>query len=90
MTNAHRSGHPEPDRATWKKAYDLYLHAFKEATTPVEQKKLARILRKPLRPDIAQELFDYNGFLRHLGKMNLSESRFMTRHLFVELIVFAR
>lgn len=71
----NRSGHPEPDRAAWKKAYELYVHAFKEAPTPGEQKKLARILRQPVRPDIEQELFDYNGFLRHLGKMNLSKLR---------------
>ncbi|KAK2465558.1 hypothetical protein APHAL10511_002450 [Amanita phalloides] len=66
------SGHPEPDRAMWKRGYELYVHAFKEPSTPTEHKKLARMLKKPLRPDIDQELFNYNGFLRHLGKMNLN------------------
>ncbi|KAF8637143.1 hypothetical protein AX17_003047 [Amanita inopinata Kibby_2008] len=66
------AGHPEPDRATWKKAFELYVQAFKQPTTVAEQKRLGRMLKKPLQSDIDQELFDYNGFLRHLGKMNLN------------------
>ncbi|PFH45727.1 hypothetical protein AMATHDRAFT_158045 [Amanita thiersii Skay4041] len=65
-------GHGEPDREIWKRAYELYLQAFKEPKTPLEQKKLGRLLKKHLRSDIEQDLFTYNGFLRSLGKMNLN------------------
>ena len=68
-----RPGRLEPDRAAWTKAFKLYVQAFKEPKKETgEQKKLARLLKKAARPEIAAELFDYNGFLRHLGKMNLS------------------
>jgi len=64
---------PEPDRPTWKKAFELYLQAFREPKTPQDQKKLARILKKPLPVAIERSLFDYEaGFLRGLGKMSLN------------------
>lgn len=62
----------EPDRGTWKRAFDLFVQAFKEPKTTIEQKKLAKILKKSTRADIGAELFEYSGFLRHLGKMTLN------------------
>jgi hypothetical protein len=68
-----RSGGAEPDRAVWKKAYGLYLQAFQEPLTPIEKKKLKRILAKPLSEEIRLELFEYDAFLRGLGRMSLSK-----------------
>jgi len=68
-----RPSQPEPDRPTWKKAFELYSQAFKEPKAPQDQKKLTRILKKPLPAAIERGLFDYEtGFLRNLGKMSLS------------------
>ncbi|KDR78320.1 hypothetical protein GALMADRAFT_138424 [Galerina marginata CBS 339.88] len=63
---------PEPDRTTWKKAYTLYVQAFKEPKAAQDQKKLARILKKPLPAEVDNELFGYEGFLRGLGRMSLN------------------
>ncbi|KAI0697799.1 hypothetical protein BC835DRAFT_737993 [Cytidiella melzeri] len=65
-------GSSEPDRATWKRAYDLYLHAFREPSNEAERKKLRKILKKPVRKSLADELFGYDVFLRGLGRMNLN------------------
>ncbi|KAI0633060.1 SET domain-containing protein [Trametes polyzona] len=62
----------EPDRATWKKAHKLFVQAFQEPSTEAEKKRLARLLKKPLRQDIADALFDYDAFLRGLGRMSLN------------------
>ncbi|TDL15556.1 SET domain-containing protein [Rickenella mellea] len=63
---------PQPDRATWKHAHTLFVQAFRTPTTPQHQKKLARILKTPLPDDIAAELFEYDAFLRSLGRMSLN------------------
>ena len=69
-----RSTDPEPSRESWKKAYSLYVQAFKEPKTMHEQKKLAKLLKKPLPADIEHDLFDYSlGFLRGLGMVSLSK-----------------
>ncbi|KAI0339117.1 SET domain-containing protein [Trametopsis cervina] len=65
-------GNSEPDRATWKKAHELYTQAFKAPAKDTEKRKLAKILKKPVRADLAAELFEYDGFLRGLGRMNLN------------------
>ncbi|KAI0363233.1 SET domain-containing protein [Pilatotrama ljubarskyi] len=62
----------EPDRAMWKKAHKLYVQAFQEPSTEVEKKRLAKLLKKPLLQDIADALFDYEAFLRGLGRMSLN------------------
>ena len=62
----------EPDRENWKKAHKLYLWTFKAPKTSDEQKKLAKILKKPVPESIQRELFEYDGFLRGLGRMSLS------------------
>ncbi|KAH7928037.1 SET domain-containing protein [Leucogyrophana mollusca] len=62
----------EPDRDNWRKAFELYLQAFKEPSHALNQKKLARILKLQLPPDMAKELFEYDAFLRGLGRMSLS------------------
>ena len=65
---------PEAARDSWKKAYGLYLQAFKKPETSHEQKKLAKLLKKPLPADVEQDLFDYSlGFLRRLGMVSLSK-----------------
>jgi len=76
--NEKRSIDPEPTRDSWKKAYGLYLQAFKEPKTIQEQKKLAKLLKKPLPADVEHDLFDYSlGFLRGLGMMSLSKYYFL-------------
>ncbi|KAF8549830.1 SET domain-containing protein [Imleria badia] len=62
----------EPDRETWKKAHELYLWAFKAPKASDEQKKLARILKKPVSESIQRDLFEYDEFLRGLGRMSLN------------------
>ena len=64
----------EPDRAMWKRAHKLYVQAFQEPATDAEKKRLAKLLKKPLRQDVADALFDYEAFLRGLGRMSLSTS----------------
>ena len=64
----------EPDRALWKKAHKLYIQAFHEPATEPEKKRLARLLKKPLPKEVSDTLFDYDAFLRGLGRMSLSES----------------
>lgn len=66
-------GDVEPDRVVWKKAHELYLRAFQEPSTPTEKKKLKRLLAHPISDDLTQELFEYNSFLRGLGRMSLSK-----------------
>ncbi|KAJ6556895.1 hypothetical protein B0H10DRAFT_2121899, partial [Mycena sp. CBHHK59/15] len=70
----------EPDRETWKTAFEMYCHAFHrpahdENTKKLtdEEKKVAAILKKTLPADIETALFDYDkGFLRGLGRMSLN------------------
>lgn len=62
----------EPDRETWQKAFELYLQTFKEPKTALEQKKLAKILRKPIPESLQKELFGYDAFLRGLGRISLN------------------
>ncbi|KZT68013.1 SET domain-containing protein, partial [Daedalea quercina L-15889] len=62
----------EPDRATWKRAFELYLSAFREPATDREKKRLARILKRQLKPEIADALFTYDAFLLGLGRMSLN------------------
>ena len=69
-----RSMDPEATRDSWKKAYGLYLQAFKTPETMQEQKRLAKLLKKPLPADVEHDLFDYSqGFLRRLGMVSLSK-----------------
>jgi len=62
----------EPDRESWKKAYELYLWTFKAPKASHEQKKLARILKKPIPESIEKDLFEYDAFLHGLGRMSLN------------------
>jgi len=62
----------EPDRPTWKKAHRLYVQAFDSPATPAEQKKLMRLVRRPLPEDVRRILFTYEGFLHGLGRMGLN------------------
>lgn len=68
-----RENGAEPDRENWKKAHELYLWAFKVPKASDEQKKLAKILKKPVPESIQRELFEYDTFLRGLGRMSLSQ-----------------
>ncbi|KAF5336557.1 hypothetical protein D9611_006501 [Ephemerocybe angulata] len=66
-------GEKEPERSTWKKAHQLVVQAFKEPRNVGDQKRLAKILKKPLPAEIEQDLFEYEpGFLMNLGKMSLN------------------
>lgn len=67
----------EPDRAAWKKAWRTFGHAFKEPSTEPERKALRRLVKKSvgevLGDQVEEELLGYEGFLRGLGRMSLSE-----------------
>lgn len=65
----------EPDRENWKKAHELYICTFSSPKTLDEQKKLARILKKPVPETLQRYLFEYDAFLRGLGRMSLSQCR---------------
>ncbi|KAL4254690.1 hypothetical protein ABKN59_004451 [Abortiporus biennis] len=65
-------GGVEPDRETWKKAYQLYIHAFRDPVTSLEKKKLSRVLKKPLPQEVSDDIFDYDAFLKGLGRMSLN------------------
>ncbi|KAJ7730656.1 hypothetical protein DFH07DRAFT_969040 [Mycena maculata] len=71
----------EPDRETWKSAFELFCAAFhrpRREEAPAknltdEERRVAAILRKPLPAEIESALFDYDaGFLRGLGRMSLN------------------
>ncbi|KAF8192761.1 hypothetical protein K438DRAFT_1906839 [Mycena galopus ATCC 62051] len=71
----------EPDRETWKAAFELFRATFqrprREEGAPkdqtAEEKRVTAILRKPLPADIESALFDYDtGFLHGLGRMSLN------------------
>ncbi|KZT00270.1 SET domain-containing protein [Laetiporus sulphureus 93-53] len=62
----------EPDRETWKKAFQLYVQGFQNPPTVPEQKKLARLLKKALPAEVVGELFNYDAFLLGLGCMSLN------------------
>lgn len=63
----------EPDRATWKQSFQLFIQTFQQPSTVQEKKKLARLLRKPLTKEITDYLFGYDSFLLWLGCMSLSQ-----------------
>ncbi|PSR73034.1 hypothetical protein PHLCEN_2v11138 [Hermanssonia centrifuga] len=65
-------GNSEPDRATWKKAYEVYCQAFQNPTSEPDKNKLARILKRPIRKEVLDYLFNYDAFLRGLGRMSLN------------------
>ncbi|KAJ7042924.1 hypothetical protein C8F04DRAFT_1075278 [Mycena alexandri] len=78
---ARYSFRSEPDRETWKTAFEMFCHTFHRprheesvnAKLTVEEKKIATILRKPLHAEVENALFDYDtGFLRGLGRMSLN------------------
>lgn len=48
------------------------MQAFRVPPTLQDQKKLARLVKRPFRADVSQGLFQYDAFLRNLGKMSLS------------------
>ncbi|KAJ7456967.1 hypothetical protein FB451DRAFT_599350 [Mycena latifolia] len=70
----------EPDRATWKTAFELFCRAFHRPrrdalpkNLPDEERKVAALLRRPLPAEIETALFDYDaGFLLGLGRMSLN------------------
>ncbi|KAH9943894.1 SET domain-containing protein [Amylocystis lapponica] len=62
----------QPDRAMWAKASSLFTQAFHEPATVPDKKRLARLLKKPLGKEIADEFFEYDAFLRGLGRMSLN------------------
>jgi len=62
----------EPDQVTWKTCHQLYCQAFREPKSAADKKKLARILKKPLDPETEKYFFDYEAFLRGLGRMSLN------------------
>lgn len=51
----------------------MYMQAFRQPKELENQKKLAKILKKPLDPEVEKEFFTYEAFLRGLGRMSLSK-----------------
>jgi len=62
----------EPDRATWQAAHRAFTQAFVAPPDTVQQKKLAKLLKRPLPKEVTDALFTYEGFLHGLGRMSLS------------------
>ncbi|KAI0758953.1 SET domain-containing protein [Fomes fomentarius] len=62
----------EPDRALWKRAHKLYVQAFQEPATDAEKERLVKLLKKDLPKDVSDTLFEYDAFLRGLGRMSLN------------------
>jgi SET domain len=62
----------EPDRETWQVAHMAFVQAFVLPPDLASQKKLAKLLKRPIPKDVADALFTYDGFLHGLGRMNLS------------------
>lgn len=88
MTNCLYSR--EPDQESWKYCFQLYIQAFREPKSAPEQKKLARILKKPLDVEIEKDLFNYNAFLCGLGRMSLSMSHNFSHSILpIRLIIFS-
>jgi hypothetical protein len=52
----------EPDHATWQAAHRTFTQAFVAPPDTVRQKKLARLLKRPLPKEVADTLFTYEGF----------------------------
>ncbi|KAG6866311.1 hypothetical protein C0991_005778 [Blastosporella zonata] len=72
LPESRMSGSAEPDRESWKKAHAAVLQAFRSPKSPADQKSLAKILKKPISPVVEKALFEFDGFLRGLGKMSLN------------------
>ena len=68
-----RLGNAQPDRETWKKAYEYYVQAFHAPVKDTEKKRLTRVLKKPVSKEVVEWFFDYDAFLRGLGRMSLSK-----------------
>ena len=49
-----------------------FTQAFVEPSDMVQQKKLAKLLKRPLSKELVDALFKYEGFLHGLGRMSLS------------------
>ena len=62
----------ELDRATWRAAYRAFKQAFVALSDTVRQKKLAKLLKRPLPKEFADALFTYEGFLHGIRRMRLS------------------
>lgn len=57
------------DHELWRAAFEQLCKAFRE---PIESNTLSRVVKRPLSPELVPELFDYDAFLRGLGRMSLN------------------
>ncbi|KAH9957510.1 hypothetical protein BC827DRAFT_1270204 [Russula dissimulans] len=62
----------EPDRTTWQAAHNVFVQAFVMPLDATWQKKLGKLLKRPLPKEVADALFTYDGFLHGLGRMSLN------------------
>ncbi|KAN0120594.1 hypothetical protein V8E52_004421 [Russula decolorans] len=62
----------EPDSATWQAAHRAFTEASVAPPDTVQQKKLAKLLKRPLLKELADALFKYKGFLHGVGRMSLN------------------
>ncbi|KAI0263281.1 hypothetical protein BC834DRAFT_957927 [Gloeopeniophorella convolvens] len=62
----------EPDRETWEAAHKVFVRAFVAPPDAAAQKKLARLVKRPLPKEISDALFSLDGFLHGLGRMGLN------------------
>ena len=65
----------EPDPTLWKEAHGLFVRAFHKPENSAEQKALSKVIKAPLPEEMQKGLFEYDAFLRIVGRMSLSESR---------------
>jgi len=61
----------EHDRATWQAAHRAFTQAFVAPPDTVQQKKLAKLPKRPLSKEVADALFMYEGFIHGLRHMSL-------------------
>jgi hypothetical protein len=88
-----RSNGAEPDRETWEAAHQAFVQAFVSPPDVASQKKLAKLLKRPLPKEVADALFTYDGFLHGLGRMSLScvmKSKSFYYFYFILLIIYDR
>lgn len=58
------------DHDFWRAGFDQLSNAIR---IPIESNALSRIVKRPISVSLVPELYDYDAFLRGLGRMSLSK-----------------
>jgi hypothetical protein len=59
------------DHDLWRAGFEQLCNAIRK---PIEMNTLSRIVKRPISSALVPELYDYDAFLRGLGRMSLSKS----------------